>query len=262
MQIKEVVEQTSLTKKSIRYYEECGLISVEKMDNGYKDYKESDIHILKKIKELRLLDFSIQEIMEYQNGNSKEVILKRIKENQEKINKGIENDNYLRKLLNDNEMNVEQLLLERIREQSKMIQYNWLFGVCNIFVLALVGVITWFYRFSFIEENFILIGLIGWAILSGLIYQQNRRIKELKKDGKLIYTRTKMGYAYQLIANIFSFFIGTKMVVSCLSSVGIGDWFNTVGNIIVSLIMLTLMLVMVGLCFIDSQKTDMEYSAN
>jgi DNA-binding transcriptional MerR regulator len=262
MQIKEVVEQTGLTKKSIRYYEDCGLISVEKMDNGYKDYKESDIEILKKIKELRLLDFSIQEIIEYQNGNSKTVIQKRMIENQEKINKGIEIDDYLRKLLHDDEMNVEQLVLEKVEEQYKMIRYNWLFGLCNLFVLAVVVIIIWFYRFSLMEENFLVIELISCAVLFVLIYQQNRRNKELKKEGKLIYTRTKIGYVYQLISNILSFFIGTEVAVSCISSVGIGDWFNTVGNIVVSLFMLTLMLVMVGLCFVDSQKIDMEFSIN
>ncbi|MFA9378421.1 MAG: MerR family transcriptional regulator [Lachnotalea sp.] len=260
MQIKEVEEQTGLTRKSIRYYEDSGLINVEKMKNGYKNYKERDIEILKKIKQLRLLDFSIQEIIEYQNGDTRAVVEKRMIQNETNIKKALEIDKYLKKLLNEDEFNVEQLLKEKVQEQSKMIRYNWLFGMSNICVLIVVGIITWCNRFSILEENLLWIGIMGWAILTVSLYQQERKNKELKKEGKLIYIRTKIECIYQILRNIFPFFIGITVIRSCLSSVGTIDWFNTTGNIVICLFMSVLMILLVVLSFADSQRTDMEYS--
>lgn len=64
MQIKEVEEQTGLTAKSIRLYEAKGLFFVRRNENGYRDYTEQDVKILKEIKLLRYLDFSLVEIQE------------------------------------------------------------------------------------------------------------------------------------------------------------------------------------------------------
>ena len=63
MTIKEVSEKTNLTVKSIRYYEEKGLIKVNRTDNDYRVYQEEDIKRLKLIKILRYLDFSIDETL-------------------------------------------------------------------------------------------------------------------------------------------------------------------------------------------------------
>lgn len=63
MTIKDVEKLTGLTAKSIRYYEEKGLLTVERnRENSYRSYSEENVNRLKWIKLLRRLDFSIEEI--------------------------------------------------------------------------------------------------------------------------------------------------------------------------------------------------------
>ena len=63
MTIKEVEEQTGLTRSNIRFYEKEKLIEPIRNDkNGYRDYSESDIENIKKIAYLRTLEISIEDI--------------------------------------------------------------------------------------------------------------------------------------------------------------------------------------------------------
>lgn len=49
MLINEVTAQVGLSKRAIKLYEEKGLLHVEKNSNGYRNYTEEDIRILKEI---------------------------------------------------------------------------------------------------------------------------------------------------------------------------------------------------------------------
>ncbi len=62
MKINEVERKTGLTKKAIRLYEDRGLITVSRSENGYRDYSESDIRILEQIKLLRTAGVSVTDI--------------------------------------------------------------------------------------------------------------------------------------------------------------------------------------------------------
>ena len=62
MKINQVVKITGLTKKAIRLYENRGLITVGRCDNGYRDYSESDIKRLEQIKLLRMVGVSLTDI--------------------------------------------------------------------------------------------------------------------------------------------------------------------------------------------------------
>lgn len=63
MLINEVQYKVGLTKKSIRYYEEEGLLNPKRnQENDYREYNEEDIKTLKLIKFLRELDVPISEI--------------------------------------------------------------------------------------------------------------------------------------------------------------------------------------------------------
>lgn len=65
MQIKEVEKLTGLTSKTIRFYEEKGLIVVRRnRHNTYRNYSEDNVQALKKIKILRYVGFSIRDIAE------------------------------------------------------------------------------------------------------------------------------------------------------------------------------------------------------
>ncbi len=62
MKINEVIQQVDLTKRAIKYYEEQGLLSVNKDENGYRNYTEEDVKILKEISVYRKLGISIKDI--------------------------------------------------------------------------------------------------------------------------------------------------------------------------------------------------------
>lgn len=61
---KEIQEKTGLTRKSILYYEEKNLINPAIQENGYREYSENDLEILKKVSILRKVGLSIEEIKE------------------------------------------------------------------------------------------------------------------------------------------------------------------------------------------------------
>ena len=62
MLINEVAKLCNLTKKAVEYYTEQGLISPNILENGYRDFSEQDMEILKKIGLFRRLGLSIFEI--------------------------------------------------------------------------------------------------------------------------------------------------------------------------------------------------------
>ena len=62
MKIKQVEELVGITSKNIRFYENQGLLTPERAENGYREYHEQNIEPLKKIKLLRKLGISVEEI--------------------------------------------------------------------------------------------------------------------------------------------------------------------------------------------------------
>ena len=71
MKISEVCDKTGLTKRTIRFYEEKGLIAPESEDkNGksFREYSDDDVRTLNAVSTLRRLDFSIDEISQMINA--------------------------------------------------------------------------------------------------------------------------------------------------------------------------------------------------
>lgn len=64
--IEQVAAQTGLTKRTLRYYEEVGLLPpTERTEGNYRRYTQDDIQRLERIKNLRdLLGFSLADIRE------------------------------------------------------------------------------------------------------------------------------------------------------------------------------------------------------
>ena len=62
MNIGTAARQSELPAKTIRYYEEIGLVAPDRAQNGYRDYGDADIHKLRFIQRSRSLGFSIEEI--------------------------------------------------------------------------------------------------------------------------------------------------------------------------------------------------------
>lgn len=70
MNIKEMEERSGLPRSGIRFYEAEGLLSPARSANGYRDYSESDLETLLKIKRLRALGLTLSEIRSVQSGAS------------------------------------------------------------------------------------------------------------------------------------------------------------------------------------------------
>lgn len=68
MLISEAAKRTGLTKKAIEYYEEQGIIKPETSENGYRNFSEEDIRMLRKLSVLRNLGLSISEIRAFLLG--------------------------------------------------------------------------------------------------------------------------------------------------------------------------------------------------
>jgi len=61
MNIGEAAEYTKLGAKTIRYYEEIGLVAPKRSQNGYRHFDGTDVHRLKFLGRARSLGFSIAE---------------------------------------------------------------------------------------------------------------------------------------------------------------------------------------------------------
>ena len=61
MNIGEAARRSGLPPKTIRYYEEVGLVRPDRASNGYRDYAERDIHMLRFLQRSRSLGFTIEE---------------------------------------------------------------------------------------------------------------------------------------------------------------------------------------------------------
>lgn len=74
MRLGEAAKSTGLSKRAVKYYEEKGLLQVKKDENGYRNYTEYDIQILKKISLYRKLGIGLQEIKSLLQGNDRELL--------------------------------------------------------------------------------------------------------------------------------------------------------------------------------------------
>ena len=68
MTIKEMETKTGMSRANIRYYEAEGLIKPSRQENGYRIYSEADMQTLLKIRLLRSLDISLDDIRALQAG--------------------------------------------------------------------------------------------------------------------------------------------------------------------------------------------------
>ncbi len=68
MKIKQVEELVDITRKNIRFYEEQGLLSVGRAENGYREYGMEDVKRLKQIRLLRRLSVPIEDIKQLFGG--------------------------------------------------------------------------------------------------------------------------------------------------------------------------------------------------
>ena len=95
MNISQAAKRTELPPKTIRYYEEIGLVApARRLDNGYRDYSEREIHTLRFVARARSLGFPVEECRALvalygdttrKSGDVKDIALRRIAEIDGKI---------------------------------------------------------------------------------------------------------------------------------------------------------------------------------
>ena len=70
MTIKEIESASGLSRANIRYYESEELLEPQRSGNGYRDYSDADLTVLLRIRLLRSLDFSLEDIRALQRGDA------------------------------------------------------------------------------------------------------------------------------------------------------------------------------------------------
>ena len=61
MTIKEMEQRSGLQRANIRFYEEEGLLCPQRLENGYRNYSDSDLQQLRRIRLLRTLGLGLEE---------------------------------------------------------------------------------------------------------------------------------------------------------------------------------------------------------
>lgn len=82
MTIKEIESLSGIPRANIRYYEQEGLITPKRLANGYRAYSEEELAVLEKIKLLRGVGVSLDDIRALQNGEDElsAVLSRRLRE--------------------------------------------------------------------------------------------------------------------------------------------------------------------------------------
>lgn len=70
MNSKEMEARSGVARANIRYYEAEGLLTPARQKNGYRDYSEEDLAVLEKIKLLRRLGVTIEELKALRSGSA------------------------------------------------------------------------------------------------------------------------------------------------------------------------------------------------
>ena len=92
MLINEVAKQCDVTKKAIQYYVSQGVITPTVLENGYSDFSEEDVVVLKKVVLYRRLGLSVSEIKRVLDNQSdvKGIFYQRVLElEREKVKQGL-----------------------------------------------------------------------------------------------------------------------------------------------------------------------------
>lgn len=104
MNIGAAARQSGLPAKTIRYYEDIGLLKADRALNGYRDYSAADVHRLRFVQRARSLGFSVEECRQllslYSDRNRASADVKAIaREKLAEIDRKIEELTGLRKML-------------------------------------------------------------------------------------------------------------------------------------------------------------------
>ena len=269
MQIKEVEMTTGLTKKAIRYYEECGLIKIAKKENGYKEYNEEDVDALLLIKKYRLLDFSVEDIHKYMNNEDcREVIGEKLAKNEEKILQAHQVKQILDRMLNGEkikDMDVEKKLLEEKKKGYIYIKNNnLLFGIMNLIVFICVYTVVFMNHIKF-SYSMIYIIVIQCAFVPILLSISEKRKKRANSMEILLLERKPMEVFVQLVVSSFADVSSAVMLSEGMNYAKMfyfewhGNTLRVMVNILMGVLFAILGIIVLVLSFYNPNKKVSEY---
>lgn len=207
MKINEVEALVNITKKNIRFYEEQGLLNPKRnSENGYRDYSEEDVKILRQIKLLRKLGVSIEEIRQMLKGTHTLgdgmrrhlITLERDKQNLEHsiaFCKELQSEDIFVSNLNADELLNRMEHLEKTgatfqNKHKNDVRIHYVAPaivtlLTIIFMAALVALMIWAYAFDPADAPpiwfLILFIIICVAVMAGVVLALTQRIREIGK---------------------------------------------------------------------------------
>lgn len=261
MKIHEVEQKIGIKSANIRYYEKVGLLAPERnKGNGYRKYTEHDLMQLERIKTLRLINISVDDIkLLFEGGISmKEVMTKRLNELDQEEQKMKENRDICIQILK-NELALDQLD-SKIFETNKNTWNNRLKaiqktdvdkhllvkGCCLMFGIALLvyaAIPAWDYMMGIEPVTLWILPYIGYLFFA---YSFVLLLIEAKKDLPFLYAVGKDWKAPGLgiLSNSFSF-----------AGLGIGMASKTILQFILYFAVCSLISCSVRLVFMCRQKS-------
>lgn len=207
MKINEVEAQVGITKKNIRFYEEQGLLSPRRdSSNGYRDYGEAEVAVLRQIKLMRKLGVPLEEIRRMQAGGTVADGMRRHLVTLERERKSLEQSIRLCQSLKDREERLDALdaagLLEemdrleqtgttfRDKQKQDLRPVRYVGAVVMAFLTtvlmaAIIALMVWGFTVDPSEAPplalvAVLVALPGVVIL-GVLLALFQRIKEIQK---------------------------------------------------------------------------------
>ena len=207
MKINEVEAQVGITKKNLRFYEEQGLLSPRRnSENGYRDYGEAEVAVLRQIKLMRKLGVPLEEIRRMQAGGTVADGMRRHLVTLERERKSLEQSIQLCQSLKDREERLESLdavgLLEEMgrleregatfqdkqKQDAKPVQYAGAVVMALLtaaVMLALIVLMAWAYAVAPEDAPplpFMAVAVaLPAAVILGVLLAMFQRIHEIQK---------------------------------------------------------------------------------
>ena len=123
MKINEAEALVGITKKNIRFYEEQGLLSPRRnSENGYRDYGEEEVAVLRRIKLLRKLGVPLEEIRRMQAGGTVADGMRRHLVTLEREQRSLEQSMELCRRLKNREVRLDALDAAALLEEMEQLE--------------------------------------------------------------------------------------------------------------------------------------------
>ena len=233
MTIKEVEKITGLTAKSIRLYEQKGLLEVDRnQGNDYREYTEENVQTLKWIKLYRYLEFSLEEIKELLAGD--EAFRRSKLEEKHQYLEGQKEDirlkaSLLKTLLSEKEdVNIEEYAaftefseseeydgFKSLLLEAKLPSRGWAWWLTIYSIVPIGGFFLEYQEgrmeqlplFGFASLAMVAISASAWARYFTLKRLYKDRLKEQRKENRVFWR----AIPFALIISLFSIIFGQSL---------------------------------------------------